>query len=255
MEINIITDLLEEIYPLELAEEWDTIGLQVRPRNEEINGILVGLTLTNDLIDKAVLKGYNLIICHHPIFFNDEVKKDLLNTKSNNLISKLIGKGIGFYALHTNYDKKQMALSVANHLKLENIKVLDTVTSLGIVGNLNKQITYHDMIKSISELLNIEATRYSDVDLNKSIDRVALCPGSGREFLDIAVEKADIYLTGDLNYHSFEKAVYFNYPMIDIGHYNSEVVGMKYLATSLETIIDIPIEFEIGKNFYRNFIK
>lgn len=255
MEINIITDLLEEIYPLELAEEWDTIGLQVRPRNDEINGILVGLTLTNDLIDKAVLKGYNLIICHHPIFFNDEVKKDLLNTKSNNLISKLIGKGIGFYALHTNYDKKQMALSVANHLKLENIKVLDTVTSLGIVGNLNKQITYHDMIKSISELLNIEATRYSDVDLNKSIDRVALCPGSGREFLDIAVEKADIYLTGDLNYHSFEKAVYFNYPMIDIGHHNSEVVGMKYLATSLEKIIDIPIEFEIGKNFYRNFIK
>jgi GTP cyclohydrolase I len=250
-----LKDLLEEMYPLELAEEWDTTGLQVRPRNEEINGILVGLTLTNDIIEKAVLKGYNLIICHHPIFFNDEVKKDLLNTKSNNLISKLIARGIGFYALHTNYDKKQMALSLANYLKLENIKVLDNETSLGIVGDLTNKMTYFDMIIYITELLNIEATRYSDVDLDKIIERIALCPGSGREILDIAVDKADIYLTGDLNYHSFEKAVYFNYPMIDIGHYDSEVIGIRDLAISLERIIDIPIEFEIGKNFYRNFIK
>lgn len=250
-----ITDLLEEMYPLELAEEWDTNGLQVRPKNEEISGIIIGLTLTKEIIEKAVLAGYNLIICHHPIFFDDDVKNDLLNSKSNDLISKLIIKGIGFYALHTNYDKKQMAFSLANYMGLENIKVLDNNTSLGVVGNLAKKKSYHDMIKDISELLRIEAPRYSDVDLDKIIEKVALCPGSGREFIDIAADRADIYLTGDLNYHSFEKAVYFNYPLIDIGHYNSEVIGMGDLANCLEKIIDLPIEFDKGKNFYRNFIR
>ncbi len=248
-----ITDLLEKMYPLELAEDWDTIGLQVRPKIEEINGIIIGLTLTKEIIEKAVLAGYNLIICHHPIFFDDDVKNDLLNSKSNDLISKLIIKGIGFYALHTNYDKKQMALSLANHMGLENIKVLDNETSLGVVGNIAKKKSYHDMIESISELLSIEAARYSDVDLDIIIEKVALCPGSGREFLDIAVDKADIYLTGDLNYHSFEKAVYFNYPMIDIGHYNSEVIGMRDLVNSLKKVLDLPVEFDLGKNFYRNF--
>lgn len=255
MKINLITDLLEEMYPLELAEEWDTIGLQVKPRNEEISGVIVGLTLTNDMIDQAVLSGDNLIICHHPMFFNDEIKNDLLNIKSNNLISKLISKGIGFYALHTNFDKKQMALTLANILKLKNTKVLDNETFLGLVGNLNKKRAYIDLIKEVSDLLNIEVTRYSDVDLDSIIERIAICPGSGREFLDIAIEKADLYLTGDLNYHSFEKAVYFNYPMIDIGHYNSEVLGMKALAISMKNILDIPIKFEAGKNFFRNFIK
>ena len=255
MKINIITDLLEEMYPLELAEEWDTIGLQVKPRSEEISGIIVGLTLTNDMIDQAVLSGDNLIICHHPMFFNDEFKNDLLNIKSNNLISKLTAKGIGFYGLHTNFDKKQMALTIASLLNLENLKVFDDETSLGIVGNLNKKKSYIDIIKEVSELLNIEVTRYSDVELDNIIETVAICPGSGREFLDIAIEKADIYLTGDLNYHSFEKAVYFNYPMIDIGHYNSEVVGMNELAIKLESLIEVPIKFEAGKNFFRNFIK
>lgn len=255
MKISLITDLLEEIYPIELAEEWDTIGLQVKPRNEKIIGIIVGLTLTNDLIEKAVLSGDNLIICHHPMFFNDEIKNDLLNIKSNNLISKLTSKGIGFYALHTNLDKKQMPLTLANIFKLENTKVLDNETSLGIVGDLNKKRPYKYLIKEVSDLLNIDVARYSDVDQDKIIEKVAICPGSGREFLDIAMEKADLYLTGDLNYHSFEKAVYFNYPMIDIGHYNSEVIGMKELAIKLASIIDIPIKFEAGKNFYRNFIK
>lgn len=250
-----LVDSLEEMYPLELAEEWDTIGLQVRPKSEEITGILVGLTLTKEIIEKAVLNGFNLIICHHPIFFNDDVKKDLLNVKSNDLISKLIVKGIGFYALHTNYDKKQMAKSLADYLGLKNIRVLDGETSLGIIGNMDRKMTYRAMINSISELLSIETTRYSDVDLEKIIERVALCPGSGRELLDIAVEKSDIYLTGDINYHSFEKAVYFNYPMIDIGHYNSEIIGMRDLAESLKSIFDLPVEFDFGRNFYRNFIK
>jgi dinuclear metal center YbgI/SA1388 family protein len=243
------------MYPIELAEEWDTIGLQVKPRNEEITGIIVGLTLTNEMIDNAVLTGNNLIICHHPMFFNDDIKNDLLNIKSNNLISKLIAKGIGFYGLHTNFDKKQMALSIASLLKLENVKVFDEETSLGIVGNLSKKKSYIDIIKEVSDLLDIEVTRYSDVELDNIIETVAICPGSGREFLDIAIEKADIYLTGDLNYHSFEKAVYFNYPMIDINHYNSEVIGMKELAISLENLLDIPIKFEMGKNFFRNYIK
>lgn len=255
MKINLITDLLEEMYPIELAEEWDTIGLQVKPRNEEVNGIIVGLTLTNDMIDKAVQSGDNLIICHHPMFFNDDIKNDLLNIKSNNLISKLIANGIGFYGLHTNFDKKQMALSIASLLNLENIRLLDEETSLGIVGDLKKKKSYIDIIKEVSNLLNIEVTRYSDVELDNIIETIAICPGSGREFLDIAIEKADIYLTGDLNYHSFEKAVYFNYPMIDIGHYNSEVIGMKELAINLKSNIDIPIKFEAGKNFHRNFIK
>lgn len=254
MKINLITDLIEEMYPIELAEEWDTIGLQVKPRNEEISGIVVGLTLTNEMIDNAVISGDNLIICHHPIFFNDEVKNDLLNIKSNNLISKLTAKGIGFYGLHTNFDKKQMALSIAGLLKLGNIRVFDEETSFGIVGDLYIKEIYIDIIKEVSELLNIEVTRYSDVKLDNIIETVAICPGSGRDFLDIAIKKADIYLTGDLNYHSFEKAVYFNYPMIDIGHY-SEIEGMKELALNLNNILDVPIKFEAGKNFYKNFIK
>ena len=255
MNINKITDLLEEWYPLDLAEEWDTTGLQIKPKSEEITGIIVGLTLTNDLVEKALKSGMNLIICHHPMFFNDDNKNDLLNKKSINLSKLLTAKGIGFYALHTNFDKKHMGKILADLLDLKNIRVLDSVTSLGIIGELKKPCTYEELLKDVSALLNLDCISYSDIDLARKFETVALCPGSGREFLDLAIEQTDVYLTGDLNYHSFEKAVYFNYPLIDICHYNSEIIGMKSLADKMKEMIELPVEYEAGKDFHNKFKK
>ncbi len=255
MNTNDITDLLESWYPLDLAEDWDNSGLQIRPKTENISGIVVGLTLNNVIIEEAINRGANLIVCHHPMFFDDQNKYDLLNIKSNNLSKFLTIKGIGFYALHTNFDKKHMARVLAELLDLSNIKVLDKKTSLGLVGDLKKHYTYNDLLLKISKILKIDCVKYSDVELNKIIEKVAICPGSGKDFLDIAIESSDIYLTGDLNYHSFEKAVYFNYPLVDIGHYSSEIIGVKSLSAKMKENINIPIEFYEGKDFHKNFKK
>ena len=52
--------------------------------------------------------------------------------------------------------------------------------------------------------------------------RIALCGGSGFEFLPLAVkEKADIYLTGDLKYHQFFEAD-GQIIIADFGHFESE---------------------------------
>ncbi|MDD2370664.1 MAG: Nif3-like dinuclear metal center hexameric protein [Firmicutes bacterium] len=255
MEINNITDLLENWFPLELAEDWDNSGLQIKPKDENISGIVIGLTLNNDIIETAINSGSNLIICHHPMFFNDEDKYDLLNIKSKNLSKLLTAKGIGFYALHTNFDKKYMADVIAELLGLSNLRVLDEGTSLGIIGDLKNKYTYSDFLLIVSKIFKIDCMKYSDIELNKIIEKVAICPGSGRGFLDIAIENSDVYLTGDINYHSFEKAVYFNYPLIDICHYNSEILGIKSLSEKIKGNVSIPVNFYEGKDFHKNFIK
>jgi len=255
LKINEITDLLEQWYPLELAEDWDNSGLQVKPRNLEVTGIVVGLTLTDDIIEMAIKKKFNLIICHHPMFFNDLNTKDLLNIKSKNLSKLLTSKGIGFYAMHTNLDKNHMVNVLAKILELTDLRVLDNKTSMGTIGNFKKYYTYGDLLIKISSIFKLNCMKYSDVDLNKKIKKIALCPGSGREFLDIAINNSDLYLTGDLNYHSFEKAVYFNYPLIDICHYNSEIIGIESLSEKLKESFKIPTIFYKGRDFHKNLMK
>lgn len=253
MKIKIITELLEKMFPAEISEDWDTTGLQVKPKTDEISSVVVALTLTEDVISKCKELESNLIICHHPMFFNDEDTKDLLNQKSTNLTKMLTTSGIGFYALHTNLDKKFMADALAGILGLKNLEKLHQESSLGVVGEMEEECSYLDLIKNTSLLIGLDSIRYSDVDLEQRIRKVAICPGSGRDILDRAIKDADAYLTGDLNFHTFEKAVYFKYPLVDISHYQSELIGMKLFSEELTGLLDIPVHFYPGKNFYKIF--
>ena len=92
---------------------------------------------------------------------------------------------------------------------------------LGCVGELENPITETEMLHYIKDKLNIQYIRHTQTS-NKLISRVALCGGSGAEFIPNAIrEKAGIYITADVKYHDF-----FNTEnqivIADIGHFESE---------------------------------
>ena len=54
------------------------------------------------------------------------------------------------------------------------------------------------------------------------VSRVAFCGGAGNFLIEDAVTKgADIYLTGDMKYHDFQRAE-GRITLVDIGHFESE---------------------------------
>jgi len=56
----------------------------------------------------------------------------------------------------------------------------------------------------------------------ETVETVALCGGSGAEFIDQAIEQgADVYLTADCKYHEFQDAE-GRIGLIDIDHWYSE---------------------------------
>ena len=92
---------------------------------------------------------------------------------------------------------------------------------LGCVGELENPITETEMLHYIKDKLNIQHIRHTQTS-DKLISRVALCGGSGAEFIPNAIrEKAGIYITADVKYHDF-----FNTEnqivIADIGHFESE---------------------------------
>ena len=64
-----VIDVLETLYPLRYAEEWDEPGLIVGDLSHDVHRIVFAADPTSAIIDKAIATGADLLITHHPLFF------------------------------------------------------------------------------------------------------------------------------------------------------------------------------------------
>ena len=103
MKLTEIISILEEMAPLGYAEDFDNVGLIIGNSNETIHGILVTHDAIEEVIDEAVLKKCNLIVCFHPILFF-RAKKITGATYVERAIVKAIQNNIAIYAVHTALD-------------------------------------------------------------------------------------------------------------------------------------------------------
>lgn len=101
----------------------------------------------------------------------------------------------------------------------------------GITGVLDHPVTGSQFLEKVREALGLPHLRYSG-DVGKTIRSVSLCTGSG-SFLISEAEKAgsDIYLTGDLKYHDFQKPAQML--LADIGHFESEQIVRELISDYL----------------------
>ena len=60
MTIKNISDYLEEIAPLNQAEDFDNVGLLIGNETTEVRGILVTLDTLEETVDEAIKKKCNL---------------------------------------------------------------------------------------------------------------------------------------------------------------------------------------------------
>jgi len=91
----------------------------------------------------------------------------------------------------------------------------------GVIGDLAIPEDELEFLNRIKTIFNIPTIRHTGL-LGKKITRVALCGGSGSEFLTDAIKAgADVYISGDFKYHQFFDAQK-RLVIADIGHFESE---------------------------------
>jgi dinuclear metal center YbgI/SA1388 family protein len=92
----------------------------------------------------------------------------------------------------------------------------------GAVGLLPSPIALSDFLEQCAKALGCEAIKYSTSDRSKLVRRVAVCGGSGADFVGAAsAANADVYVTGDLKYHGFQDPP-GGMTLVDVGHGESE---------------------------------
>ena len=125
MKIKEIISVLEEMAPLAYAEDFDNVGLLVGDQNAEGTGILVCHDALENIIDEAVAKKCNMVVCFHPILFSG-LKKIMGKNYVERAVIKAIKNDITIYAVHTALDNHQEGVNkiFSDALGLVNSKIL-----------------------------------------------------------------------------------------------------------------------------------
>ena len=222
-----IISFLDATFHPEYQEDYDNAGFLFGNPQQEICGVMVALDLTPEVINEAIAKQCNLIVTHHPFIFGG-IKRITTNNILGRMIFKMAQEGISVYAAHTNLDNLKEGVNgiLAQKLGLTDCHILkslngDPEVGAGMVGMLPKRIETDEFLRNIKQLLGLGTLRISN-PCHSAVQRVAICGGAGSFLISDAIgAKAEIYLTGDLKYHDFQRAEN-RIILADIGHYESE---------------------------------
>jgi dinuclear metal center YbgI/SA1388 family protein len=125
IKIKDVTDYLESIAPKAHQESYDNSGLLTGNTSDVVNGILVTLDCTEEVVQEAIDLRCNLIVAHHPIIFKG-LKKLTGSNYVERTIIKAVKNNVAVYAIHTNLDNVHRGVNrrICDKLGLKNVRIL-----------------------------------------------------------------------------------------------------------------------------------
>ena len=226
-----IFDYLDTLSPAALALDWDNSGLQVGSRNAPVRKILVALDPFEDVCREAAAMGAELVITHHPLFFNS-IKSLTDESAVGRAAAILIQNGIGLFSCHTNLDIAPGGVNdgLARALGLENPTVFGSEQLLR-KGQIPEQ-PLEQFLEAVKTKLGCPGLRY--VSAGKPCRSIAVGGGACADFLaEVAAAGCDTFVTSDIKYNGFWDAQDLGLNLIDAGHFYTENPVCAYLAEKI----------------------
>ncbi len=218
-----IIKYFESKFPPEIAYEWDNCGLQVGTLNHKTEKVLVSLDVTKEVVKEAIRLKADLIFSHHPLMFKP-MSNIVFDSPKGWIIKNLIQNNISVYSAHTNFDQAEGGMNdvLADRLHLKDVKLLDEEYNIGRYGTV-ETISLDAFVKQVKQTFNLDSVKVIG-KTDKTIEKVAISGGSGSHHMYAAKKmNCDVYLTGDITYHTALDAIQLGITLIDVGHHVEKV--------------------------------
>lgn len=231
MNFKQIEKFLNNRYPIKTAEDWDTVGVVFGDKKQEINKIMISLDLTPEVVDKAIENKADAIIVHHPFIFKETLKEELKSAPYKKELKEKISKaGLCVFTIHTNFDKKDMNIALANKLGFNKPQPI-TGSEYGFIVDFDATVT--KVLKLLKKKLNLKNITTNNPK-GKS-KKVAFLPGAGsaEDVVNAYKDGSKIVVTSDIKWS--DKITYkeLGVSVIEVSH-KIEDVFVDHLANILE---------------------
>ena len=238
--VNEIFDYFEEKVPTSMKMDFDNPGFLAGDGERTVTKVLLALDITMPVIAEAAEWGAELILSHHPMFFETK------NVSTRNLTGKkvvaLLGGGMSAICLHTNLDSVSGgvndALMAALGARTEGILEPSGTAPDGKAYGLGRfgaveEMPLEQFLPRCKAALHANGLRY--VSGGRSVHRIAVCGGSGGSMLlDAAGHGCDTLVTGDVKHNQFLDAAELGINLIDAGHFPTENVVIPVLEQMVQ---------------------
>lgn len=242
-----IVKIVESIAPVDLAEKWDNIGLQLGRSGWPVTNIRVALDPLPEVVAAACSEGVSLLVTHHPLIF-DPIRSLNFDTPLGAVLEEATRHRLSILCVHTNLDAASGGVNdvLAERIGLKNLKALagspdgsgSSPQGLGRIGELPKGVELAGFARSIKKKLGLASVRMVG-DPGIIVYKSAVCTGSGGSLLNAFLDSdAQVYVTGDLRYHDARAAEAAHRGLIDIGHFCSEQLIKQVLAERIRGILE-----------------
>ena len=222
MNIKELYQKFEAEIPGHLRESWDNDGIMCCPDGtSEVYRVLVALDVTEEIVDYAIERGFDLIVSHHPLIFKPISSLDEENHISRKLI-KLVCSGISVFSFHTRLDKLCGGVNdrLADILGIKDVRPFGE-GDLGRIGVIEETMDLQDFAYLVKQLCGSDVIRYADGF--SDVHTVALVGGDGKGYVKAAIDEgADTYISGRIGYNVMEEAPEMGINLIEAGHYFTE---------------------------------
>lgn len=220
------------------AYPWDNVGLLAGDPEDTVQNVLVTLDVTEDVIREAADKQCRMIVSHHPLIFH-AIKTADTTTNEGACLRLLYQNNIALYCAHTSLDVAEGGVNDAlcDLLELSDVSLVSPFEASGRTvacarqGKLPKAMQKDELLTFIREKTGAETLLYGGLD-NKTFETLALSTGAGEEFA--FDHSADVFLTGEIKYHTALELKRKNLPFIAAGHYFTEKPMIRALTNSLQ---------------------
>lgn len=236
MTVKTLYEKMCEKIPESLSCDWDNDGIMCsQDLDSDVNNVLIALDVTEEVVDYAISRNFDLIISHHPLIFKPVSSVTLENHISRKII-KLITNNISVFSFHTRADKVNGGV---NDLLADFIGLVDVSPfgedGLGRIGSLPEERELENFSEDVKMILGADNVRFADA--YNTVKRVALVGGDGKDYVRAAIDAgADTYLSGRIGYNVMEEAPEMGINLVEAGHYFTELPVTTFFSSIVSSL-------------------
>jgi dinuclear metal center YbgI/SA1388 family protein len=241
-----IVKFLNQYLKIDEFEDKSANGLQV-PGKQEVQKIALGVSASLALFEEAAKRGADMIIVHHGLLWEGgELRIDELRKKRFKL---LFDKDLSLLGYHLPLDGHSEIGNNAQILKKLQLKKKARFSQyggnfIGLVGELEKKISFGELIKKVNRLFNCQSFALNfGPKMVKTVGIVSGGGGGASDMVEAFKYQCDVYLTGEPFESGYQMAKEAKLNVLGPGHYNTEKFGVQELGKLLEKKFKVKTEF------------
>ena len=239
-----VIDYINDFLSIEKFHDHGPDGLQVEGDNREVKKICLGVSVSEELIQKAIEIESDLILTHHGMIWDKDPR--IVQGPLRRKLKLLLDNGIAAAAYHFPLDFHPVLgnnAQLAQKLELSDIRPFTVIANCGegVIGN-----TSLGHINELSDFIEkVLGRRPMVLPFGPlSISKVAILTGGAQSHFLKAIEAgADCYITGEVSEPNYTMSKEYRVHFVSAGHYATERFGIKALGLHVSGQLGIRCDY------------